>query len=235
MSPENLIRQSDLIPSNALNTQVNVIGCGAIGSFVVMCLAKMGVRNITVYDYDRVSAENMNCQGFRFSDIGKPKVEALKDLVFDFTHLHITTINRKFTKHDKVLCSSLSGIVISAVDSMAVRKEIWETVKDNFRVQWLIDPRMAAEYALSFVMDPNDVLDQRSYEKTLYTDENSVQEPCTRKATIYCATMIAGHVVKHVKDLITGTPYARITHWAIYKNQQTTWGKNEDKENKLDT
>lgn len=219
---DHLMRQLDIIPMDKLNESITVIGAGAIGSFVVLSLAKMGFEDITVYDFDNVSVENMNCQWFRFNDIGKPKVESLQSLIYDFTKTKIKIKNEKFTG-DKEQIKSLGKIVITAVDSMTVRKLIWSTCKDNGNIFWYIDPRMAAEYALMFVMDPNKTKDINSYEKTLYTDEKAVEERCTAKATMYTATMIAGYVAKAVKDIVTKNDYARVTHWDIGMNQLQNW------------
>jgi len=222
LNETHLMRQLDLLPMESLKEEITIIGAGAIGSFTAFSLAKMGFDNLTVYDFDRVSEENMNCQWFRLKDIGKPKTEALRELVYDFTG-NMIKIKDRFDGHQE-----LSGLVISAVDSMAVRKLIWERVKGNYKVRFLIDPRMASEYALTFVMRPNDYKDQKSYEKTLYTDENSVEEPCTAKAIMYSATMISGYVAKHVKDIVTGSNYARVTHWNIGKNAYMSWPEKMD-------
>lgn len=218
LNDDYLIRQSDIIPSNVLETPITVIGAGAIGSFTVLALSKMGFHNIQVFDFDEVSDANMSCQWYRIKDIKKPKVEALQDLIRDFTGLGITAIDERFDGSQE-----LKGIVISSVDSMAVRKMIWESILKSPGVTHLIDPRMAAEYALSFVMKPQSEADRKSYEKTLYTDENSVEERCTAKATMYTATMLAGYVAKHVKDIVTNTPYARTTHWNIGANSYQSW------------
>lgn len=214
-----LVRQSDIIPEAVLKTPITIIGAGAIGSFVVLALSKMGFSNIHVYDFDEVSDVNMSCQWFRIKDIGKPKVHALRELVHDFTEMPIEVYDERYNGKQE-----LQGIVISAVDSMEVRKLIWEKgVKSNPNVSWFIDPRMAAEYALSFVMNPKSEKDQKAYENTLYTDENAVEERCTAKSTMYTATMIAGYVAKHVKDLLTDQPYARVTHWNIKDNILQNW------------
>lgn len=219
LNTDHLTRQLEIIPLGILNAPITIIGAGAIGSFVVMNLAKMGFENLTVYDFDAVSVENMSCQWYRFGDIGKPKVEALQALILDFTKIKIRPMPMRFEGQD------LRGIVISAVDSMAARQIIWNAVKGNFSVDWFIDPRMAAEYALSFVMNPNDDKDIESYENTLYTDDNSVQERCTARSTMYTSTMIAGYVAKHVKDVLTGGSYARVTHWNIAGNVMQNWPK----------
>lgn len=214
-----LTRQLDIIPLENLGRQITVIGAGAIGSFTVLSLVKMGFCNIKVYDFDEVSIENMNCQWFRLKDIGKKKVLALQELIEDFTGVKIEVVPEKFNT------GSLAGIVIPAVDSMQARKNIWESAKQSFGVQWVIDPRMASEYALAYVMNPHDEKDRESYEKTLYSDAQAVAEPCTRKAIMYSATMISGHVAKCVKDIVTKSPYTRVVHWDIGANDQQTWRK----------
>lgn len=218
LTEEQLIRQKEIIPSGILDTPITVIGAGAIGSFAVLALAKMGFNRLHVWDFDEVSDANMNCQWFRIGDIGKPKVIALQELIRDFTGMLIEISDERFSEQ-----SPVEGIVISSVDSMRVRREIWAAVKNNPEVRYLIDPRMAAEYALSFVMNPSDAKDIKAYETTLYSDANAVEERCTAKATMYTATMLAGYVAKHVKDILTGTPYARTTHWNIGTNVLQNW------------
>lgn len=217
---EHLTRQMDIIPEAVLPQKITIIGAGAIGSFTALALAKMGFMNLEIWDFDKVDIENMNNQFYRFKDIGKPKVEALRDLIEDFTNEKIQIHNEKYETQD------LKGIVITAVDSMAVRKNIWEQIKKNYEVKFLIDPRMASEYALQYVMNPWDDKDQKSYEKVLYTDENSVVERCTAKATMYTVNMISGYAAKAVKDILTKASYARVTHWDIKENNLLNWPKN---------
>lgn len=220
MIDAHLTRQSDLIPAAALRTKVHIIGAGAIGSFTALMLAKMGMEDITVYDFDTVSIENMNCQFFRFSDIGKPKVHALAEIVESFTNVKIKAEPLPWARGLK---ADLRGIVISAADSMVVRRDLFEHCKGDFRTEWFIDSRMGAESALMYVMNPQKQIDQTAYESTLYTNEAAVQERCTAKSTIYTANMLSGHVVKAVKNLITRQKYSRVTHWDIAANEQTCY------------
>ncbi len=103
---------------------------------------------------------------------------------------------------------------------MAVRRRIWDEHKaKGVHTQAIIDPRMGGEAALLYVMNPMDGEDIRAYEKTLYSDAEAMPERCTAKATIYCANLLAGLVVKSVKDILTGNPYTRIAQWDIAANQ----------------
>lgn len=212
-----LTRQLDLIPMASLSVPVWIIGAGAIGSFVALQLSKMGMSEIHVVDYDTVSVENMSCQFYKMSSIGKFKVIALNNIIQEFTGEFLHPHAQRW---DKDL--PMRGIVILAVDDMKVRSEIFDACVKDFRITHVIDPRMGAETALMYVMRPQDKRDRESYANTLYSDQDAVQERCTAKSTIYTANMLSGLVVKAVKDIIvrSGT-YPRITQWAIGLDEQT--------------
>jgi molybdopterin/thiamine biosynthesis adenylyltransferase len=222
---EYLTRQLDIIPLSALDKKINVIGVGAIGSFTVLSLAKMGFSDITVFDDDTISPENMNCQFFRTKDIGKQKVYALYDLVKDFTEVEITCVPRRWAGE------KLQGIVITSVDNMDVRRQVWEAHQGSY-AEWVVDPRMSAEYALLYVMSPSDAKDRVTYEKVLYSDKDSVQERCTAKSTMYTVGMIAGLTAKAVKSLVTDGNYPRIAEWDIKNNGLDIYPKGERDEHK---
>jgi hypothetical protein len=88
--------------------------------------------------------------------------------------------------------------------------------------KYVIDPRMSAETALMYTMNPMNDRDDESYRNTLYTDANAVQERCTAKSTMYTVLSISGLVAKTVKDIVTGSPYPRVTMWSIKDNQYTS-------------
>ncbi len=212
-----LIRQSDLIPMRTLAKRIHIIGAGAIGSHVSIALAKMGFLNQQVYDFDSVSIENMSCQGYRFKDIGRLKVDALKEMVHDYSNQDIDVVPSRYEG------AKLDGIVVTAVDSMAVRKMAWLALKGCQLTDFIIDPRMSAEVATMYVMDPKLDKDITAYEKTLFDDSAGVQERCTAKSTMYCASMISALVCKAVKDLVNKDPYPRVTNWNIKDDHFQSW------------
>ena len=208
-----LTRQRDLIPMEVLETPINIIGAGAIGSFTALALAKMGFTNITAIDYDCIDIENMNCQFYRFKDIGKPKVMALQELIEDFTRVKITAINDMWTG------DILNGIVICAVDSMEARKKVFDAHnRKAYQTMAIIDPRMGAETALMYVYKPTSPSELDEYAKTLYSDEDAVQERCTAKATMYTACMLSGLVAKTVKNIVCKEESSRNLIWDINKD-----------------
>ncbi len=196
-----LTRQADLIDVDAItNLRVLVVGAGAIGSFATLALAKMGCTNITVNDHDEVDIVNMNAQFYPRTSIGQRKVTALQSMVHTFTGVTISALPCKYKAK-----SDIYDVVLVAVDSMAARKEIFETVT----AKYLIDTRMSAEKYSQYVVDMRSGSSKAKYEKTLHSDEAAVQERCTAKSTIYTALTAASMVCKAVKNIIAKEPYPR--------------------------
>ncbi len=57
--------------------RVGVAGLGGLGSSVVIALARMGVGELVVADFDVVEPSNLNRQQYTVDDIGMPKTEAM--------------------------------------------------------------------------------------------------------------------------------------------------------------
>lgn len=210
--PEFITRHRDLMNPEAYGKKIVVVGAGAIGSFVVLSLAKMGFHNIHVYDFDTIDNENIGNQFYPTTAVGQPKVLALAEMIHMFSGIKITPYEQKILRGDRIS----ADIVIAAVDSMEVRSLIYEA-SDCY---WLIDPRMGAEYAVMRVLKyaEGSKEDHANYCATLYSDAEAVQERCTAKTTIYTVTMIAGQVVKAVKDITTAQAYISSLEWNIGKN-----------------
>lgn len=199
-----LVRQQDLINFQTLATPITIIGAGAVGGTAAFFLSKMGMCNIKLFDFDDVDMVNMNCQMFGLHNIGQPKVDAIASTVEQWCGSKVNANNKKFTPND---WASLEGIVLSGADSMAVRKEVFEAWQKAPATTHLIDTRMSIEYLTVYVLAKSDKKAVADYAKTLYSDEQAVQERCTLKSVIYTAALAGGWVCKAVKDIIvTGKP-----------------------------
>lgn len=68
---------------------IAVVGCGGIGNPVARYLSRMGIGNFILVDSDRVEDVNLNRDGFLASQIGKYKVDALRDEILStYTSKH---------------------------------------------------------------------------------------------------------------------------------------------------
>ena len=110
------------IPSTA---SIDIIGAGGLGATTALTLAKMGYRYMNIYDGDVVSEENTGTQLHKPSDIGKQKVMALAGTLMEFSdEIYISPFYERVDEDSKLY----SPIIISAVDSINARKQIWEAV-----------------------------------------------------------------------------------------------------------
>lgn len=193
MSDMNLSRQHGLFRSCQARTPVTVIGAGGVGSAVTFALAKMGVTDITVFDHDKVEDVNVASQFYRPSDLGRPKVEALGDVVRQFSGTILKC------RHERWDGQPLTGLVVSAADCMDVRKQVWEAVKYNFNADLLIDVRMAGNLAVVLAVKPGDPDDVDFYEPHLFSNEQASPESCTARAIAYTTLGIGSCVASSAR------------------------------------
>lgn len=183
------IRQLDFVPPNSLeDQQVTIIGCGAIGRQVAIQLAAIGVRRLTLIDFDTVTPTNVTTQGFLAADVGKEKVVALADAILDIDpEIVVVSIVDRFRPNQ-----GIEGVVFICVDKIEARSIIWKALKD--KVSILLDGRMLGETMQVLAVGANED-SKANYEKTLFPPSEQAEGRCTGHATIYCATIAAGLMV----------------------------------------
>jgi len=164
-----------------LNKDIGVIGVGGGGSWDVLLLARMGFKNITVYDHDRVEAHNIASQAYNAADIGRKKVLALKDRCSEVASIELKTCAAKWdgTRHD---------VMIVCVDDMDTRAAIWAAIKDN-RSELYIEGRTAGEYGRIYTVTTDEQAAQ--YERTLYPQAEADSTPCGGQPIAYANAMFA--------------------------------------------
>lgn len=103
------------------NIQKKVIilaGIGGIGSYVGFLLARMKPASMFIYDNDIVEAVNMSGQLYGQSDLGRPKVSALAEMIRNYAgYSSVFAVNERFTNE-----SEASDIMICGFDNMVARK-----------------------------------------------------------------------------------------------------------------
>jgi hypothetical protein len=188
-------RQLDVLDQPRLaQIPVTVIGAGAVGSFACLALAKSGAERIRVFDDDTVERHNLPNQWYRLADVGRRKVEALRELVFDMTGVSIDIEPHRFTG------SPATEVTLCCVDSMDVRLDLWKQLHP--RPNLYIDARMGAEVGKVHCVGHF----ASWYEDTLYPSSEAHRAPCTAKATMYCASGLAAFIVSQVANYASDRP-----------------------------
>jgi len=181
-------RQADIVPrERILDCTATIIGVGAIGRQVALQLTAIGVPHLQLIDFDHVETSNLATQGFLQKDLKRPKVDVTAEFVREMNHdLNVEVIFERFKRSTPV-----GNCVFACVDSIEIRKLIWDSVKD--KVVFFCDGRMSAEVLR--IITACDEKSRGYYPQTLFTAEQAHAGPCTAKTTIYCANIAAGFML----------------------------------------
>ena len=121
-------RLRGLFESDALaNARVAVIGLGSGGSLTAVQLARCGVGQMRLVDYDRLEVANIARHVCGLSDIGRYKTRAVRDLLLDTSPLvTVQTFEADILADDALLGQVVEGcdLVIAATDSEESKQAI---------------------------------------------------------------------------------------------------------------
>ena len=114
------------------NSKVILFGVGGVGGYVLESLARSGIENITIVDFDTVSESNLNRQIIALqTTIGKYKVDVAKDRVNNINpNCNVVAIKEKLTKENIDRFNfSCYDFVIDAIDMVTSKLLIIEKAK----------------------------------------------------------------------------------------------------------
>lgn len=146
------------------DTRIHIIGCGSVGSTLAENLARCGVTKMTLWDFDRVEAHNICNQMFRQQDVGKLKVEALKDILIDINPEIADSLE---LKPDGWQGKMLSGYIFLAVDNIDLRRKFVEQHMDSPYVKAMFDFRTLLESAQHYAADWSDYKMKQDFLKSM--------------------------------------------------------------------
>lgn len=175
MSTISYERQSQILsPIKAADTHISVLGCGTVGSWAATCLAKAGFKKFFLCDMDVVEDVNLPSQAFDVDDLGNNKAVMLAEHLFVLGEPEVRSQNWALDGTEQYE----TGVILSAVDSMELRKDIF-TYGAKGRTDCLfIDFRMGGNLLKVWAFDPSDERRCSQYESTLHASSDSSPLPC---------------------------------------------------------
>ena len=98
--------------------RITIVGTGGVGGYVAIMLARAGIENLKLIDFDVVSSSNINRQVVaRTNTLGRAKVEVLKeDLLLINENLKIEAINAKIDSANLEKYIKDVDYVVDAID-----------------------------------------------------------------------------------------------------------------------
>lgn len=185
---------------NIQKKTVILAGVGGIGSYVGFLLARMKPASMFIYDDDIVETVNMSGQLYGQSDLGRPKVSALAEMIRNYAdYSSVFAISERFTDE-----SEASDIMICGFDNMAARRlffnkwvnHVQSKPEEERKNCLFIDGRLAAEEFQVLCIKGDDEYNINRYNNEfLFSDAEADETICSYKQTTFCANMIASYMV----------------------------------------
>lgn len=106
--------------------QVTLCGAGALGSLLADNLARQGVQQLTVIDFDRIEQHNAGTQLYGQSDVGAKKVDVLKAHLYRAVGIEVTVYDRRLDKRSVKKFLRAADLVVDTFDNSISRQIVTE-------------------------------------------------------------------------------------------------------------
>lgn len=108
-------------------SKVTVIGLGAVGGYAVEALARSGVGNLRIVDFDVIKPSNINRHLWALtSTLGRKKVEVARERIYDIHPGCKVEALELFADNEtlKVILDNKPDLVIDAIDSLNPKVQV---------------------------------------------------------------------------------------------------------------
>jgi molybdopterin/thiamine biosynthesis adenylyltransferase len=158
----NLSKSFEFFDPGKCKGRIHIIGCGSVGSTVAELLARFGLTDFVLYDFDTVEPHNVVNQMFTAKHLQMPKVEALKEMLLDINpEMKIRLEPKGWCEHP------LDGYVFLAVDNIDLRRKIVQDNMYNPTVKAMFDFRTGLTDAQHFAADWSDIKSKKAFLATM--------------------------------------------------------------------
>ncbi len=112
---------------------IGIAGVGGLGSAIAIALARTGIGQLIIADFDLVEPSNLNRQQYFIDQIGLPKVYALRDtLVRINPQVRVTACHLRLTPENIEAVFGHAQILVEAFDRADQKVMLIETFASNF-------------------------------------------------------------------------------------------------------
>ena len=179
------------------NHYFEIIGCGAIGSYTAMNLARAGATKFMLWDPDTVDPVNIGVQHYDLTHIGNSKVKMLRKQMNAINpNCEISMLRQKFNPWSRTnfyydyratreidFENQKKYFVIIGIDNMEGRKDIVEKIVSYFKHnqkfrysdQYVIDARMGSETFQMYQWQIIPTADQEQIHDEYVTERNAIE------------------------------------------------------------
>ena len=165
----NLAKSFEFFDPSKMHGRVHIIGCGSVGSTVAELLARFGIENFVLYDFDVVESHNIVNQMFTTRHLHRQKTECVSEILKEINpDVKIRIEPEGWTDQE------LDGYVFLAVDNIELRKKIVEKNKYNTYIEAMFDFRTGLTDAQHFAAEWSDPKSKKAFIDTMnFTHEDA--------------------------------------------------------------
>lgn len=118
---------------------VGIAGCGGLGSNCAVALARVGIGNLVIADFDVVEYSNLNRQYYFYDQVGSSKVTSLAWNIRRINPLvFVTPYNLKLNPESIKEIFAGCDVIVEAFDMAEMKEMIIETVASCFSEKPLV-------------------------------------------------------------------------------------------------
>lgn len=200
-----LSKSHDFFQPEKVPQRIHIVGCGAVGATIAENLVRFGLTNLTLWDFDNVEGKNVHNQIYRYADVGRPKVEALYNLLVEINPDCAETIELEPEGWDG---ETLSGYVFLAVDKIAIRRAIAESNKLNMNIKAMFDVRNALTSTQLYFADWANAKQKENFIATMNFSDDEVGE---NERVSACGETLGVAVTSRVAAAFTAANFINFT------------------------
>ncbi|MDI9490981.1 MAG: sulfur carrier protein ThiS adenylyltransferase ThiF [Bacillota bacterium] len=132
-------RQGVLTTDKFIRAKVAVCGLGGLGSSIAISLARSGIGNLHLIDFDLVELSNIHRQEYRLNQIGKRKTDALSELIGEIAPFcQVKLSNAKLSQNNISSLLTDDDYICEAFDKATSKAALAEIVRDNWPEKILV-------------------------------------------------------------------------------------------------
>ena len=120
-------RRDPVVLDALRRSSVGIAGAGGLGSTVAVALARAGVGRLVIADFDRVEASNLNRQQYFVDQVGRVKVEALKENLLRINPFSVyETHEARVTRRNAAAIFKAVDVLVEAFDNAEAKQMLIE-------------------------------------------------------------------------------------------------------------
>lgn len=132
-------RQGKELAETLSNATVAVCGLGGLGSHIALALARAGVGNLILIDFDRVEVSNLHRQQYKAAQVGQAKTEALAENLREAApYVSLRTHCVRLTRENCLPLLAPADIVCEAFDEAEAKAMLTDRVLACFPEKYLV-------------------------------------------------------------------------------------------------